>query len=162
MDSTGLSVEQILMVKRFEIFTNDISIIHKNIQRLKTEVMKKCGLKGDQGIYLSYLILYRDGLTVSKLAEITGADKAAVSRAYSALYKKGYIEYPDFYGEKKYNTPAVVTKEAKKMMIPVIEEISKFIDRISLTGIDEESRAAMYRTLKTTAANVIKCVKDTK
>lgn len=160
MSNPGLSKEQILMVKRFEIFTNDIAIIHKNIQRLKTEVMKTCGLKGDHGIYLSYLILYRDGLTVSKLAEITGADKAAVSRAYAALYKKGYIEYPDFHGEKKYNTPAIATREAKKMMIPIIKEISKLIDRISLSDIEEDNRTIMYRTIKTITANVLKCVKD--
>lgn len=160
MKKKDLNIEKVLLIKRFEIFANNISIIHKNISKLKKEVMKECGLSGNDGLYLSYLILYRDGLTVSQLAETIGVDKAAVSRAFSSLYKKGYIYYPDFYGDKKYNTPAVATEEAKKMMLPVIDTISGMIDSISLTGIDEDNRTIMYRTLRTTAVNIAECLKN--
>ena len=158
MDNKNLSFDKIMLIKRFEVFSNNISIIHKNIRRLKNEVMKDYGLTGSQGIYLSYLLLYRDGLTVSSLAEIIGADKASVSRAFSHLYKKGYIYYPNFSGEKKYNTPAVITPKAQEIMVPVVETISNLIDIISLTDIKEDDRTTMYRTLRTTAGNIAKCV----
>ena len=158
MKKKELNIEKVLLVKRFEIFANNISIIHKNISKLKKEVMKKYGLGGNDGLYLSYLILYRDGLTVSQFAQIAGVDKASVSRTFSSLYKKGYIYYPDFHGDKNYNTPAVVTEEAKKMMIPVIDTICELIDKISLTDIDEINRTIMYRSLRTTAGNVAKCL----
>lgn len=160
MKKKELNIEKVLLIKRFEIFANNISIIHKNISKLKKEVMKNYGLKGNDGLYLSYLILYRDGLTVSQFAEIAGVDKASVSRTFSSLYKKGYIYYPDFHGEKKYNNPAVATEEAKQMMLPVIDTISGLIDSISLTNIDEDNRTIMYRTLRTTAKNVAECLKN--
>ena len=152
----SLRLDQLILIKRFEMFANNISIIHKNISRLKNDVMRKYGLTGNQGIYLAYLLLYRDGLTVSQFAEIAGVDKAAVSRTYSVLYKKGYIDYPDFVGDKKYNTPAVITDKAREIMIPVVNMIYDLIDTISLTGIDEENRTIMYRTLRTTAGNISK------
>lgn len=151
-----LRLDQLILIKRFEMFANNISIIHKNISRLKNEVMKKYGLTGNQGIYLAYLLLYRDGLTVSQFAEIAGVDKAAVSRTYSVLYKKGYIDYPDFYGDKRYNTPAIITGKAREIMVPVVNMIYELIDTIILTGIDEDNRSIMYRTLKTTAGNISK------
>lgn len=160
MKKKELNIEKVLLIKRFEIFANNISIIHKNISKLKKEVMKKYDLSGNDGLYLSYLILYRDGLTVSQFAEIAGVDKAAVSRTFASLYKKGFITYPDFYGEKKYNTPAVVTEDAKKMMLPVIDTISDLINSISLTNINEDNRTIMYRTLRTTAENIADCLKD--
>ena len=153
-----LTFNQLKLIKRFEIFTNNITLIHKDIYRLKSDVMSRCGLKANHGIYLTYLMLYRNGLTVSELSEITGIDKASVSRAYSHLFKNGFIEYPDFNGKRKYNTRAVVTEEAKRMMIPVIDTICELIDKISLTDIDEINRTIMYRSLRTTAGNVAKCL----
>ena len=156
----NLKFEQLLLIKRFEAFSNNISIVHKNIRKLKNEVMNKYGLLGNHGIFLSYLLLYRDGLTVSQLSEIIGADKAAVSRAYASLYRKGYIDYPNFFGDKKYNTPAVITESGQKIMEPIVETISSLIDSISLTDIEEDDRTTMYRTLRTTAKNIEKCVEE--
>lgn len=160
MDNKNLKFEQLLLIKRFEAFSDNISIVHKNIRKLKNEVMNKYGLLGNHGIFLSYLLLYRDGLTVSQLSEIIGADKAAVSRAYASLYRKGYIDYPNFFGDKKYNTPAVITESGQKIMEPIVETISSLIDSISLTDIEEDDRTTMYRTLRTTAKNIEKCVEE--
>ena len=149
----SLSTKQVNLIKRFEIFSNNISVVHRCIKQLKNEVMKRCSLTGSQGIYLAYLILYKDGLTGSQLAEIVGADKAEVSRAFKVLYDKDYICYPDFHGTKRYNTTAMITDKAREMMVPVIDEIS-------LTNIDEEHRTIMYRALRTTAGNIKKCIDE--
>ena len=156
----SLSTKQVNLIKRFEIFSNNISVVHRCIKQLKNEVMKRCSLTGSQGIYLAYLILYKDGLTGSQLAEIVGADKAEVSRAFKVLYDKGYICYPDFHGTKRYNTTAMITDKAREMMVPVIDEICRLIDEISLTNIDEEHRTIMYRALRTTAGNIKKCIDE--
>ena len=52
MDNKNLKFEQLLLIKRFEAFSNNISIVHKNIRKLKNEVMNKYGLLGNHGIFL--------------------------------------------------------------------------------------------------------------
>ena len=50
MDNKILKFEQLLLIKRFEAFSNNISVVHKNIRKLKNEVMNKYGLLGNHGI----------------------------------------------------------------------------------------------------------------
>ncbi len=142
------------MIKRFEIFTNNIAIIHKGIQQIKAEEMKKVGLKGPHVMYLFYLFRHREGLTASQLSERVGVNKAAVSRSLSELYKNNYIDYPDYSGGKKYNTPAVLTEKGCAVTSKLNDRICELVDRISLTNVDEEHRTIMYRSLRTIANNI--------
>lgn len=157
----SLSTKQVNLIKRFEIFSNNISVVHRCIKQLKNEVMKRCSLTGSQGIYLAYLILYKDGLTGQSACRDSGSGtRQEVSRAFKVLYERGYICYPDFHGTKRYNTTAMITDKAREMMVPVIDEICRLIDEISLTNIDEEHRTIMYRALRTTAGNIKKCIDE--
>ncbi|UKI37370.1 MAG: hypothetical protein L6V93_04190 [Clostridiales bacterium] len=45
-------------------------------------------------------------------------------------------------------------------MEPIVETISSLIDAISLTHIEDDDRTIMYRTLRTTAKNIEKCVEE--
>ncbi|MFA7636562.1 MAG: MarR family transcriptional regulator [Monoglobales bacterium] len=148
------------MIKRFESFTNNISIINKGISQLKNEVMKKFNLKGNQGMLLFYLRQNIGGLTVSQLSELIGIDKAAISRGLSELYEKKYIDYPEYTGGKKYNTPAVLTDMGKNIIEQVNKIICSIVDMVSLSNMTEDERAIMYRSMRSIAENIEKFLKD--
>ena len=147
------------MIERFEIFTNNISIVYKGIERLKNEKMKELGLRGNQVMYLFYLFQNDDGLTASQLCEMIDVDKAAVSRTLSELYKNGYIYYDDFSGGKKYNTPVKLTEKGRQTTTTMTDTICDLVDKISLTNVSEEERTILYRSLRTIAKNITQCVK---
>lgn len=148
------------MIKRFEIFTKNISIINKGIGQLKTEVMKRFDLKGNQGMFLFYLRQHSDGLTVSQLSEEVGIDKAAVSRALSGLYEKKFIYYSEYTGGKRYNTPAILTSKGKEVVDKVNAVISEIVDSVSLADMSEDERTIMYRSMRSIAKNIKKFQKD--
>ncbi len=148
------------MIKRFEAFTNNISIINKGIGQLKDEVMKQFNLKGKQGMILFYLRQHSDGLTVSQLSELMGIDKGAISRGLSELYKNKYIAYSEFTGAKRYNTPALLTDIGTKVIDKVNEIICDIVDVVSLSNISEDERTIMYHSMRSIAENIERFQKD--
>lgn len=147
------------MIERFEIFTNNISIVYKGIQKLKNDTMKEFGLKGNHLMCLFYLDKYEEGLTASKLCELIGNDKAAVSRSLSELYKLGHICYDDFNGGKKYNTTVQLTEKGKEVTKVLVDTICRVVDEISLYNMNEEKRTELYRSLRTIANNITDAIK---
>lgn len=148
------------MIERFEIFTNNISVVYKGIQKLKNEKMKEFGLKGNHMMCLFYLEKHEDGLTASQLCELIGNDKAAVSRSLSELYKLGHIYYENFTGGKKYNTIVKLTGKGKEITPVLFDEIVRAVDEISLKGTDEDHRTEFYRALRTLANSISDAVKE--
>ncbi len=147
------------MIELFEIFTNNISVVYKGIQKLKNDDMKKFGLKGNHLMCLFYLDKYEEGLTASRLCELIGNDKAAVSRSLSELNSLGHICYEGEAGRKKYNTVIRLTEKGKSITALLVEEICHRVDEISLQGMDLEQRTALYRHLRTIANNITDAIK---
>lgn len=148
------------MIKKFEVFTNNISVIYRGIEQLKRKTMKKFGLKGNHAMCLFYLSYHPEGLTASQLCEKIGIDKAAVSRTLSELHKRECISYPNYRGGKKYNTAATLTEKGKKLTGELTDIICMLVDKISLDNITEENRTIMYRSLRTIANNIVKCLNE--
>jgi DNA-binding MarR family transcriptional regulator len=78
------------MVERFERFSYFISELSRCLHRLADEEMRKYELKGSYAIYFTTL-LRSSGITAAQLAEMTGRDKADVSRTIAVLEKKGLV-----------------------------------------------------------------------
>lgn len=78
------------MDNRFECFSNYISSIYKNIQRLKELKIKEFGLKSIHVMCLFYLRHY-ENVTNSMLVKLTNEDKGAISRALAYLLKMIYF-----------------------------------------------------------------------
>ena len=142
------------MIERFEIFTNNISVVYKGIQKLKNDKMKEFGLKGNHMMCLFYLEKHPDGLTASQLCELIGNDKAAVSRSLSELYKLDHICYDGFTGGKKYNTVIKLTEKGKSVTSVLFDEINRTVNEISLNNMDEDHRTEFYRSLRTLANSI--------
>ena len=142
------------MLQRFVIFMDNITKISKGIQVLKNRVMKQYGLNGGHAMYLFYLVQHSEGLTVSQMSELNKVSKPAVSRVFSCLYKKGYIDFPNYMGGKKYNTPAILTEKGRKQTKLLNDTICELVDKLSLTNVEEDDRTIMYRSLRTIANNI--------
>ncbi len=147
------------MIERFEIFTNNISVVYKGIQKLKNDTMKEFGLKGNHMMCLFYLEKHEEGLTAAQLCELIGNDKAAVSRALSELYKLDHICYDGFTGGKKYNTVVKLSDKGKAVTAVLFDEIIRTVDEISLNNMDEDRRTEFYRSLRTLANSITEAIK---
>lgn len=79
------------MLERFEQFTTLVCAIYRDIQKIERDEMEKRGLRGAYAQYFLALMHSPQGLTVAGLSEACEKDKAAVSRAVSALESKGYV-----------------------------------------------------------------------
>ncbi len=150
------------MLKLFEVFTNNISVIQKGIQKIKSEEMQKFGLKGNHLMYLFYLLRHEEGLTAAQLSELVGVNKAAVSRALAELYESKVIDYPDYVGGKKYNTVAVLTADGKEKAQQIEKRILELIEQMSLVNVKEEDRTTTYIFLRTLAENLTKYIEENK
>lgn len=143
------------MTDRFEKFVNMISLIQKNILKIKSIEMKEFGLKGPHVMCLFYLGRYDKGLTAARLCRLISVDKAAVSRVLSELQHKGYVFYPDSGQGKRYRSNAVLTDEGKQIAEKVKNIISGIVEKIG-ADINDEEREVMYGSLQKILNNLEK------
>ena len=80
------------MIDRFERFSYALFEISRCWHKIAADVMAERGLKGPYAIYLVILRRYASGLTATRLCEMSGRDKADVSRSVSAMEKEGLIQ----------------------------------------------------------------------
>ncbi len=80
------------MIDRFERFSHTVCEITKYWNKLATIEMEKYGLKGSSVVYLTTLYHHSEGVTSATLTELSGRDKADVSRVIAAMEKKGLVE----------------------------------------------------------------------
>lgn len=137
------------MAEPFERFVTIISLLHKNIQRMKQIEMQELGLKGPHVMCLFYLSHNPDGLNASELSQYAGVDKAATSRVLTQLTQLGLICYQP----KKYRSRAVLTDEGTAVAQQVNQTIAALVQEIT-AGIDPEERETMYRCLYTISDNI--------
>ena len=84
--------------ERFEDFVGLITLVYKEIQRIKTVEAGKLGLKGSDIMCLYYLGQHEEGLTGSELAREADVTRAAVSRTLAHLEEDGFVEVADEQG----------------------------------------------------------------
>ena len=139
-------VEDFNMIDRFESFVGKISVIHKNIEKIKKSKMKEFGLSGNHVMSLCYLAQYKEGLTASKLCELISVDKAAMSRTLSDLVEKGYVYYPEMNMHKKYRAITSLTEKGKEVAKQIDKIIVDIVGEIG-SGLTDEERKIMYYSL---------------
>ena len=69
---------------------NSIGKLKKLIQKEMSIPVKPYGLGSNHAMYLLQLYIYRDGLTLKKLSDNLGVDKANTTRVIADLDAKGY------------------------------------------------------------------------
>ncbi len=132
---------------RFEDFVGLITMISKEIQRIKTVEASKLGLKASDIMCLYYLGQHDEGLTGAELAREADVTRAAVSRTLNRLVEQGFVEAavpPD--ASTRYRAPMRLTERGRRCNA----EINEIIRRVVAEAGDELGdiqRIQMYRSL---------------
>ncbi len=142
-----------IMHERFTQFTLLITRISRSIRRIKTEEMKKWGLKSHHLSCLYYLYC-SDSLTATELCDICGEDKAALSRAVESLEGDGYIEC-NTKAQKRYRSPLVLTEKGKEAGKRIYDKVDQ-VYRDAAAGISEADRVILYSCLDKICATLEK------
>lgn len=131
------------MVDRFRLFSASIAAIHRDVQKIEREEMEKYGLKGAFAQYLVILIQYPEGIPAARLTELSGNDKAAVSRAVAEMTEKGLLCK---HGEQAYRAPLVLTEEGRRAAEFVCRRAEEAVAQAG-GGLSTETRAVFYEAL---------------
>lgn len=132
------------MQERFMNFTVLITRINRSIRRLKTEEMKKWGLKSHHVSCLYYL--YKsESLTATELCDICGEDKASLSRAIEFLEDEGYI-FCNSKSQKRYRSPLELTEKGSEAAKCISDKVDNVL-KATADGVSDEERRIMYKAL---------------
>ena len=131
------------MVDRFRLFSASIAAIYRDIQKIEREEMEKYGLKGSFAQYLVILVQYPDGIPAARLTELSGNDKAAVSRAVSEMEERGLIRRN---GDKTYRAPLSLTEEGCRAADFVCHRAEEAV-MLAGGGLSDEKRTVFYEAL---------------
>lgn len=147
------------MYDRFQSFTVLITKIARNIKRIKTEEMKEFDLKGPH-VSCIYYLYKENGLTATKLKEMCGEDKAAISRSIDFLEQNGFIYSLDD-KKKKYNAVLRLTKKGESAGALLANKIDGVLEKAS-AGLTEENRKILYQSLYLISNNLDNLIDNNK
>ncbi len=133
-------------MNRFEDFTVAILNINRAILKIKTQEMKKYGLKPIHSICLYYIGKDNNGLTQAQLVKRCGEDKALISRSLNILIENEYIIRID--DSKRF----ALTVKGKELSDKIKETINNVFDSIS--DLTNEERDSFYNILKRINSNI--------
>ncbi|MCR5283039.1 MAG: MarR family winged helix-turn-helix transcriptional regulator [Lachnospiraceae bacterium] len=137
-------------MSRFEQFTVSVFSITRYWNKIASEEMRGLGLKGSYALYLITLSSDPNGITATRLAELTQRDKADVSRAISQFQQQGLVEA---YGENRYRAPIVLTQKGKDLTGQIRKKAEHAL-QMAGEGLSEEMRQSMYQALEIIASNL--------
>lgn len=137
------------MVDRFERFSFAISEISRCWHKIAAEEMESYGLKGSHAIYLTTLYRYPQGVTAAKLSELSGKDKADVSRMTAIMEKNGLIVKEG----SSYRALLKLTATGREAAEHVRGRASVAVENAS-RGLSEEHRAIFYQALELIVSNL--------
>lgn len=146
------------MIGRFETFTLALSEIMSSWNKIATEEMKPFGLKGNSVIYLIALFKHPDGLTAANLCEMCDRDKAEVSRAISAMEKKGLVTRTNTTASG-YRANITLTDEGRKTTHILRERVKLAVEKGG-EGLSEGQRDEFYNALSVIGGNLKRISKE--
>ncbi len=140
------------MVKRFEAFTLGLSKLNSGWSKLAAEELKPYGLKGTDAVYLVALYKHKEGLSSVNLCEICNKDKAEVSRAVSALEKKGIVIRENV-TKNGYRAKIKLTEQGTEVTCAIRGRIQLAVEQGG-SGLTDEQREHFYYALQVIADNL--------
>ena len=140
------------MLDRFARFSLAISNIHRCWHKLAAEEMAKYNLNSPHAIYLNTLYCYPEGITAAKLSELSGKDKADVSRMVSILENNGLVQRDTSAGNR-YRARLILTEEGKEAALHVRSRAVLAVE-LAGAGLSDEDREVFYRSLELISGNL--------
>ena len=143
-----------VMIERFENFSYSINGIYRYVLKIEREEMEKFGYRGSYALYLAIMSHFPEGLTATRLAELSDRDKAGISRTLAEMEENGLVSRQtnknNFYRAK-----LVLTEKGKKVSDFVREKAISAVSEAG-AGISDEDRRVFYECLFTIASNLKK------
>jgi len=143
------------MIERFERFSLAIFAISRSWHRLAAEEMEPYGLKGPHAVYLVALQRSAEGLTCAQLCELSGRDKADVSRAISLMESKELVKR---LGSNGYRARIFLTQQGVEAAEKICKRASLAVEHAGI-GYSQEQREIFWQVLDTIADNLQKMTK---
>lgn len=134
-----------------EALPSIITQVSRHIQRIRDQQMQPIELRGAQLSCLLYL--GQRSMTAAELSELSGLDKAGISRAMSALEAGGYVRCDAPGGKRKYRARLHLTEAGKKLAAKLNRSIHSAVDR-ACRGLSHEERQTLSQLLQRVAANL--------
>ncbi len=142
------------MIERFEGFTSGINGIYRYILKIEREEMEKYGYRGSYALYLAIMSRFPDGITATRLGELSDRDKAGISRTLAEMEENGLVvrqtNKNNFYRAK-----LILTDKGKEAADFVREKAISAVSEAG-AGISDEDRRVFYDCLFTIAQNLKK------
>ena len=142
----------VAMIKRFEHFSTMIADIYRLWQKIAAIEMAKHGLKGMHAVYLTMLLRYNEGLTLTQICDKCGRDKAEVSRLVNMLSEKEMIEKSNATG--KYKSKILLTAKGKEAAEDVAKKAELAVEKAS-QDVEPQEREIFYRVLESIHYNLL-------
>ncbi len=146
------------MLERFERFSFAVAEIYRCWHKLAAEELAKYGLNSAHTVYLHTLYNHPDGITAARLGELSGKNKADVSRMVAILEKKGMLE-KQAVGDNLYRALLKLTDQGKEAARHVQQRAALAVE-LAGGGLSESERAIFYRSLEQITANLQNLSKD--
>lgn len=140
------------MLERFERFSFAIAEINRCWHKLAAEELAKYELSSAHAVYLNTLYSYPEGITAARLVELTGRNKADVSRMLAILEKQGMLE-KEAVGGSMYRALLKLTARGKEAAQHVQQRAAVAVE-LAGAGLSESDRAIFYRSLEQITANL--------
>ncbi len=141
------------MIERFEHFTYATNEIAKFWRKLAGDEMKKHGLKSPHAIYFTILANNAEtGLTATQMCELSGRDKADVSRMFALMEEKGLVVKKGVH-QNLYNGVFTLTEEGLRIAGSVKQKAAKAVE-IAGKDLTEEARQNFYHSLDSIVENL--------
>ncbi len=140
------------MIGRFEIFTLGLSEITSSWNKIASDELKPFGLKGGYVVYLIALYKTEEGLTAANLCELCNRDKGEVSRAVSALEKKGLVTRHTA-AANRYRAKIQLTPAGREATYAIRERVKLAVE-LGGSGLSDEQRDHFYLALQTISENL--------
>ena len=131
--------------KRFDLFVQLISSLNKYIRKIKTEELSEFNLKGTHVMCIYYIDKFSK-ITAKELCDLTGEDKAAISRALDYLEGEGFIQH-EIDELKRYKTPYVFTEKGLSFASRYCGRIDETVENAD-AGVEEDDKDVMFRALE--------------
>ncbi len=140
------------MLERFERFSFAIAEIYRCWHKLAAEELAKYDLNSAHAVYLHTLYNNPEGITAAKLGEVSGKDKADVSRMVAILVKKGMLKKQTVRGNM-YRALLKLTDQGVEAARHVQERAAVAVE-LAGVGLSDSDRVIFYRSLGQITANL--------
>ena len=132
--------------ERFEQFSNLISGIYRDIQKLKNKWTEPLGMKSVHIFWVYVLRNHPEGLSAAELSRHSQSNRSLVSREIQELINLGYVNYAKPGASKRYAQKLVLTEDGKAVAQRISEASVEIQNEVN-QGISQEDLAVLYRTL---------------